>query len=278
MTFGKLKDAVARLGFEREIEDDGALMPALYRALRTIFTDRPCEASKRLIKPAFSGKLVIPRLEHAGGKTEKYPLFGKALSMLLSGRGAFTIRSAAGTERKEFDSPYFPVRTRIGADAVIEFSGDYDFSVISLTCFETLRSASIGELPLYGERNDLSLGALIPDLLTISEPLTDSCGRVIPDVKQIGESVTLPDGYSGEVVVRYHRAPLLPSGAYPDEPIDVPTECAELLPLLVASYIWLEDSPDTAQYYLSLYRDGMDTLRRRMPRRGAIKYETNGWA
>ena len=88
----------------------------------------------------------------------------------------------------------------------------------------------------------------------------------------------LPDGYSGEIRINYHRAPIKTSGTDPDERIDIPPECEELLPLLVASYVWLEDSPDIAQYYRSLYREGINTLRRNLTRVGAGEYSTNGWA
>lgn len=278
MTFGRLKDAVARLGFERELEDEGVLMPALSVALYTIFTDRPQECTKRIIVPPFSGRLLSPCTEHKGGKTEKIPLFGRAVSAVLSGKGICTLRSSLGTDMREFNSPYFPLRARIGEGAELELSGDYDFSVISLTVYESLRSESISELPLYENRCEFKPGRLIPDLLALSRPITDANGEPIPGIDQTKDTVRLPEGYAGEITVSYYRAPTLPSGLDADEQIDVPAECSELLPLLVASYVWLEDSPDTAQYYLSLYRDGMATLGRRMPRRGTAKYETNGWA
>lgn len=277
MTFGKLKDAVARLGFESEIEDDGALIPALHRALHTVYTDRPVMAEARLVKPKFAGRLVFSHLEHKAGGVEKYSLDGRAVSMTLSGCGSYAVISSRGTERRSFDSPSMPVRIILGKDAEIEFSGDKAFSVLHLTVFESVRSDNASELPLWSERGEIDLGLLIPDLLSVSEMPRDEHGNVIQGAVIRADVLTLPDDYSGEVVIGYMRAPTLPSGVS-DEEIDVPRECAELLPLLVASYVWLEDSPDVAEYYYSLYRDGINTLARRMPRVRATKYETNGWA
>ena len=36
--------------------------------------------------------------------------------------------------------------------------------------------------------------------------------------------------------------------------IDLDEELSTLLPLLVASYIWLDDDADRAEYYMTLYR------------------------
>ena len=70
----------------------------------------------------------------------------------------------------------------------------------------------------------------------------------------------------------------MPGGLDGDERIDVPEELAELLPLAVASFVWLDDDPEKAQYYMSLYKDGIGTLRRFHPRELGSSYVTNGWA
>ena len=40
-------------------------------------------------------------------------------------------------------------------------------------------------------------------------------------------------------------------------------EICSLLPLLVAAYIWIDDEPEKAQYYMNLYRERAAELERR---------------
>ena len=43
--------------------------------------------------------------------------------------------------------------------------------------------------------------------------------------------------------------------------LDIPSELEHLVALVTASYVWLDDDPEKAQYYMSLYREGMSALK-----------------
>lgn len=277
MTITELKDSVARLGFESDIPDE-VLMPALSRAQYTVFCDRPVSAVARLVQPAYGGRLILKSLEHKPGGYEEYALDGKAFSMILSGRGQYALIYGSEREAHTFDSEALPVRAHLRSGAVIRFEGDYSYTVLSLALYEERRGANDSDIPLYGERSEIALRERIPDFLALSEEPKDGGGAEIAGASVRDGRLILPDGYSGEIRINYHRAPIKTSGTDPDERIDIPPECEELLPLLVASYVWLEDSPDIAQYYRSLYREGINTLRRNLTRVGAGEYSTNGWA
>ncbi|GEM_PF-4176617 len=62
---------------------------------------------------------------------------------------------------------------------------------------------------------------------------------------------------AGDLEVRYVYRPNEPSGNDEQERIDMPKNRLHLLPLLVASYVFLEDDPERSQYYMTLYRDAM---------------------
>ena len=63
-----------------------------------------------------------------------------------------------------------------------------------------------------------------------------------------------------------------------DGRIDVPEECLALFPLLVCGYLWLDDEPDRAQYYMALYREGRSLLLERKPSRTQrLNTDTLGW-
>lgn len=278
MTYANLKDAVARLGFEPELEDEAALAPALSRALYTVYTDRPTEAVARIARPRYTGRLVLESMEHTPGEREVYALDGRAYSLLLSGKGSYTLRTGGSTVTESFDSPLLPVRGILGDRSEISFSGDYSYTVLSLAVYPTLRSGRPSDIPLYTERNTLDLAGAIPDLLSVTGTPKDIYGKEIRGARLRGSVLELPEGYCGELIVSYCRTPRIPSGMDPEERLDLPPECEELLPLLVASYVWLEDSPEKAQYYLSLYKDGIATLRSLISRKGVGEYLTDGWA
>ena len=87
-----------------------------------------------------------------------------------------------------------------------------------------------------------------------------------------------PQEYSGEINVKYERAPREITLDDRDTEIDVSKEKLPLLPLLTAAFLWLEDDWDKSQYYLSLYKDTLLTVRRAGAREIGSKYTTNGWA
>ena len=278
MTYKNLLDAVARLGFERELEDEGALRPALSRALVTIFTERQEEKRARIAVPRYDGRLLISEIEHQAGGCEVYPLSGKAFSMMLSGKGSYTVRTATATYTESFSGELVPVRKILAGEGEIAFLGDYAYTVLSLAVYPTLRSPNPLDIPLFGEIGVIDLKRAIPDLLSVAGAPRDCLGREISGASVNGSTLILPCGYHGETVITYYRTPRLPSGLDPSEEIDLPKECEELLPLLVAAYVWLEDSPEKSELYLSLYREGMATLHSFISRRGVGEYRTNGWA
>ena len=278
MTYKDLTEAVAELGFESEVNDEGALRHAISRALYVVHTDRPSERIAEIARPGRRARLIFAHLEHTPGVCECYQLEGRAYSFTVSGRGEYTVTTDSYSFTERFDSALLPVRGFIPGKGEIRFGGDYAFTVLALASFPTVRSDRAEDIPLYRDYGRIILSEAIPDLLAISGEVTDAGGGKIKGARISAGALELPESYSGRVLVSYYRTPTLPSGIDPDEKIDVPAECEQLLPLLVASYVWLEDSPDKAQYYLSLYRDGISTLRSFISRKGVSEYRTDGWA
>lgn len=63
-----------------------------------------------------------------------------------------------------------------------------------------------------------------------------------------------------------------------EENIDVHPAAESLLPLLVASYLWLDDNGELATHYLKLYHTEAEELRRLLYRHGSVEIlSTNGW-
>ena len=84
--------------------------------------------------------------------------------------------------------------------------------------------------------------------------------------------------FFGTVTLRYKPYPKKISKNESDSPIDIPRELESLLPLLCASYVWLDDNPERSQYYLELYNAEAALIKRRFPARLEGFRDVTGWA
>ena len=117
------------------------------------------------------------------------------------------------------------------------------------------------------------------DFLCATCEAVDRVGRKIPGSSISSGVLTVPYEYKGEIIVKYRKRAPRVSINTPDAEFDIPAELEPLVPLLTASYIWLDDDPDKAQYYMSLYRDGMSGVKL-YTRRGVDTRiaDVTGWA
>ena len=94
-----------------------------------------------------------------------------------------------------------------------------------------------------------------------------------------GTKAFIPKDYSGFVFVEYKRQPEVLSFAASDSVLDVSKECEHLLGLLVASYLLLDGNEALADYYMSLYSEGMASVKIYNRRAHNAEYkDTTGWA
>ena len=83
---------------------------------------------------------------------------------------------------------------------------------------------------------------------------------------------------AGRVTVYYLRRPREANADNAEEALDIEPVAESLLPLLVASYLWLDDRGELATHYLKLYQAESEELRRLHYRHGTVKItSTNGW-
>ena len=119
---------------------------------------------------------------------------------------------------------------------------------------------------------------LVGDFLCFSSLPTDGAGRVRQDVRLEDGRIFVRGGATGTARVRYRRLPAAIDGNDPGQKIDLPRECLPLVPLLAASYIWLDDDPDKAADYLNAYREALLAVRRNETSLVDAAYENvTGW-
>ena len=132
---------------------------------------------------------------------------------------------------------------------------------VELTALEG--GASVTGIIRHKLHTDLSEGA----------PTASSAVTASPEI--IGTSVVIPEGVSGTLECLCYRRPVALDADTMELPLDVDPVLGELLPLLVASYLWRDDYPD----YASAYREEFDAACHRLPVSlcGADTVTTNGW-
>lgn len=277
MTYNELKERVAHLGFERTVDEDALLYSAAERALATIFIDRgeKGRASVYISRP--EGYRVYGRLRHSGGKQEEVDVTGDAFSFRPYGAGRCVVISQEIRTRVEFSGTEEVVKGHIPAGrATLRFEGESDFAVTSLASFEGSFDLSLSGVPLYSPRRTVDLREHIGDLRTLADGPRFSDGRIAVGVAPMGTRIELPFDFEGELVIDYYRLPRVISRT--EGEIDLPVDCAHLLPLITAAYVWLDDDAEKSQYYMALYQSGMGAVLRAERLDSKIGYSTNGWA
>ena len=277
MTLNELKESVLSLGFEDGFDNDELFHTATRRALHTLSVDRPRISERSLVVLSEGGRLISSAFLHTGGSFERFTIGGRAFSFKVTGSGFYRIEDRDGERTESFgDEPV--VRGFIRGDANITFYGENDYLVLSLASFDRRISDRSIDIPVYGERRKIDLSLSIPDFLAPHRLPTDKYGFELSDARIRDGILSLPYGFSGEIYISYKRRFSLPDFDDGDSIIDLSSECEELLPLLVAFYVWLDDDAEKAEIYLSLYKDALASIKRSNQRLVGASYLTNGWA
>ncbi len=279
MTLNELKNDVALLGFEDEIRDDALFISSANRAIKMIYTDRPLRSTGKVT--AASPKIVLHRdlIIHSGGEATAFEVDGKALYFRSSGRGECVVETSNG-------SSLFPLSMNgqtskaviSGGHATVTFRGDYYFTVTDFTVYGDIYARSTADIPEYRSLTTVYIPDYIKDFKSPAGLPRDLEGSVIDKAYISGNTLYLPGDYSGNVCIDYYLSAPALSLSEDDPDISISAETEHLLPLLTASFMWLDDDADKAQYYMSLYRDAIAGMRIYANGGSVGKYESNGWA
>ena len=265
MTVNNLRDQVLTLGFEAVMEDEEAFINSANRALGQIFSELSYENRLQFYHYAKKPCFVLKEYTHTAGTSNTVTLHGKAMSFKASGEGTFKLKTGANTEEVSFSSPYTVIRRFISDGTTITFTGPLSYRVFDFACYDSITSDEEEKIPTLSETSAVNISLLVSDFLSISKPPKNASGYDIEGASVMGCRLYLPADYSGEVILYYRKRPMtLFSDSEGD--IDIPEESAWLLPLLVSAYLWLDDDSAKAQYYMQLFRDGINRLKSEYPR------------
>lgn len=278
MTVAQLYNSVAQLGFESSLEDDERFIYAANRALLQVNALRPDKSiyiinhktiSNQVNDATFEPVEKIDELFFFATNVKSYYFEADGNGILwiekhelgewvkigmveLSGQNAF--KAYRGFIKQDGDFTDGSIR--------LHFTGEYLYSVKCVAMYSCLYSESEADIPAYEAFVRYDVGALVSDFLALSSPpIEENLNMRLNQGYDIenGRVVLLPYDTQGTFKIVYNRKPktIENSGeaASDNAVIDIDEDLCALLPLLVASYIWVDDEPEKAQYYLMLYRE-----------------------
>lgn len=279
MTLREALSEVSALGFDGELECDSAFLTALERSKRQLFSERGV-TGEFIIPPAFRApETLVPIYRHEAGDSRTFSLSGKAYSFFVSGKGRYTVVDGAERTTRSFDATRERIAGFIKSRGSIIFEGEYAFTVTALACFSVLHGDSVSDIPDGSAVVRLDMRKLVPDFHSFLSPAKDMTGRIIPGIRLEEAYAYIPSDYTGEARISYRRTPAVTPPENMDSVIDLPTGCEHLLPLLIASYVYVDSFPDRAEYYGALYREASAAeMKNRVRVADTLYRDTNGWA
>lgn len=304
MTISVLYNSVAQLGFEDSLEEDSRFIFAVNRALLQVNTLRPATKAYVINHRPLENKIKEMDFKPIERKAELIYTAEdvKAYYFEASGNGNLiierfdldenewvtvweeTISSPRGfTQYRGFIKP----DGKFTKDSVrMRFVGDYIYTIKSVAMYEHIYSDSEADIPAYEPFTRYDISKLTDDFLALSTPpIIEAEGGVYLNqgyAIEDGRIILLPYDKKGVYKVMYERKPQeveYKQNLSEDKntKIDLDEDLCALLPILVASYIWLEDEPQKAEYYLALYREGAANIVSRVRNVTPIPITTNGW-
>ena len=158
--------------------------------------------------------------------------------------------------------------------------------IVAVPVDRELSGADIKDIPVYARNTTYDIASLTSDFMSfVCPPIADAKrGRAFvlnQDYFIEGEGkILIPASVKGVFDICYNRKPreVTSEGMETGETIDLNDELCAILPNLVASYIWVDDEPDKAQYYLSLYREQVaEIAAREKDMRPFVYRNKTGW-
>lgn len=283
MTIKELYDSVAELGFETELESErlNGFILAANRAIVQINRIRPATSIYKLNHFPLVNKLSESTYEPVC-KDDEALIFStdgaKSYFFECNGNGIATIEKSTDfgetwetlaavelvSDKGQFekyrglildgDKPYLGL-------VRIKFSGDYIYWVQNVAMYGSLLSADPESVPAFSKYISYDIASLTDDFVSfVCPPITDAQrdkGFILnTDYFVEGASkILIPASIKGVYDVVYNRQnkQLSLNDDMEETNIDLDSELCCLMPNLVASYIWADDEPTKAEYYLTLY-------------------------
>ena len=124
----------------------------------------------------------------------------------------------------------------------------------------------------------LELKSRLDDFVKLISQPTDADGNTIIGAEEDNGSLIIPRSCKLPLLIKYQRMPKRLTAEDRDRQIDVTRQTEHLLPLLTASFLWLDDDSEKSQYYMALYQSMINGIGSAGRGASDLSYRTNGWA
>lgn len=308
MTIKELYDSVAELGFETELESEriNGFILAANRAIVQINRIRPATSIYKLNHFPLANKLSESTYEPVC-KDDEALIFtadgAKSYFFECNGNGTAIIEKSTDSgetwetlkaidlvsDKRQFETyrglildgeePYLGL-------VRIRFSGDYIYWVQNVAMYGSLLSADPESVPAFSKYIPYDIASLTDDFVSfVCPPIADAQrgkGFILnTDYFVEGASkILIPASIKGLYDVQYYRQNkrLSLDDDMDTTEIDLDSELCCLMPNLVASYIWADDEPTKAEYYLTLYNAQVAEITAKQKSLKAVVYRNKtGW-
>ena len=265
MTYDNIKQDVLSLGFTDTLEDEGQFLLALNRAQSLLASEFPKKKTLLLSRTYRKPKATFP------------DAFTETIALRAGESVAFLYRLFDGAVC--FCNKVLPLTEGAGTykftaerDGILTAEGDAEMFAIAVYDDGTPLALCEVDLPYV----EYEIGKYDRGVRRISLPPTTLEGRAIKGAEVEGLTVRIPKEYQGIFLLKYEKSPaeITKEG----KEIEIEERLFPLFSLLVCAYLWLEDEPERAQYYMALYREGRERMKN-----AAISYtepidtDTLGW-
>ena len=304
MKISELYEAVAKLGFEDSLEDIPAFFYAANRAVLQINALRPLLSIREIYHRAcdnvalgaghdireYTGEEIV--VDAVGSAKAYY------LEAMGTGRANIEVYdSALGKwgvyETVEFNDPtaFEAFRGLIEPDGDfteepvrIRFIGGFAYSYRNIALYDVIFSDNVNDIQPFTEFLRYDLKKLCPGFIELADqPLGDGFLRLGGDYVLESPSVLLiRRERADDVKIKYKKEPARlkynNSPTTDETEIELDADLCELVPLLVAAYIWADEGDGKYALYLELYRERAAEIERRAKSREPAEYRlTGGW-
>ena len=273
MQVRELYEQVSQLGFEDSLENDKRFYYAANRGLLQVNAIRPAISHFVLTHRPIVNKVknasfsVIERTEDIEFSATDV----KAYYFEAMGVGTVQIIGANDSVFKVIElnsmGKYTAYRgfikdagSFVSGEVKMRFMGEYLYYIKNVAMYGSLLSADTKDIYPYSAFSSYNIGGMVNDFLAFDTPPMDAddLSHLAGNYRIEGsQTIILPHEMAGEYRIRYKRKPRKMSTDYApadnNEDVDLDEELCSVLPLIIASYIYAEDEPSLAQFYLALY-------------------------
>ena len=298
MTIAELYNSTAQLGFETSLEDDRRFLYSANRALFQVAQIRPETRSIYINHFPLDNGIREEDTEKFNVTGAEFHCVGaKSYYFEASGIGSYTVDYLIGgkwipLESQTFDhKATFEVKRGLISgdgytDVRIKITSNFSFSVKNVAMYTTLTSDAVEDIPSYGEYTEYDIRKFVSDFWTLAEKPAlvgnDGVTESNDFCAESGSVIKLHNSAKGVYKIVYNHAPekLKDLGGYSTNQteIDLEEDLCTLLPLLIASFVLVEDEPEMANYYLNVYRERKAEVEKRVRNINPVRiYSRSGW-